>query len=87
MRAPAFVLETFREGADSTIYRGRQRGSSTPVLPLAITYSLAVELEPAWAVKPLALTRHERQTVIVLKDPGGEPWMLFLSGPRGIHSI
>jgi hypothetical protein len=88
MTAPSkYVLEAFREGADSTIYRGRQRGSSTPVLAVAIGYSLAAALETAWAVEPLALTRHEGQTVIVLKDPGGEPWILFLSGTRGIHSI
>jgi serine/threonine protein kinase len=36
-------------------------------------YSLAAELEPAWAAKPLALTRHEGRTILVLADPGGEP--------------
>jgi serine/threonine protein kinase len=36
-------------------------------------YSLATDLDPAWAVKPLALTRHEGRTILVLKDPGGEP--------------
>jgi len=36
-------------------------------------YSLAEELEPAWAAKPLALTRHEGRTILVLADPGGEP--------------
>jgi hypothetical protein len=82
-----YVLEAFREGADSTLYRGPQRGSSTPALAVAIGYSLAAELEAGWAVKPLALARHEGQTVIVLKDPGGEPWILFLSWTRGIHSI
>jgi hypothetical protein len=46
MTAPSkYVLEAFREGADSTIYRGRQRGSSTPVLAVAIGYSLAAALE------------------------------------------
>ena len=36
-------------------------------------YSLAAELDPAWAARPLALTRHEGRTILVLKDPGGEP--------------
>ena len=27
-----FVLEQLREGADFTVYRGRQRGNPTPVL-------------------------------------------------------
>ena len=36
-------------------------------------YSLAAELESAWAAKPMALTRHEGRTILVLADPGGEP--------------
>jgi len=36
-------------------------------------YSLAAELDPAWAAKPLALTRHEGRTILLLNDPGGEP--------------
>ena len=66
----------------------RQRGNPMPLLVVAPTaeqplpqslrrleheYSLAAELEPAWAAKPLALTRHEGRTILVLADPGGEP--------------
>ena len=36
-------------------------------------YSLATELDAAWAAQPLALTRHQGRTVLILKDPGGEP--------------
>jgi len=36
-------------------------------------YSLAAELDPRWAVRPLALARHQGRTVLVLDDPGGEP--------------
>ena len=84
-----FVLEPIREGADFTLYRGRQHGNSSPVLVVMLAseqpspqglrrleheYSLAAdELDPAWAAMPLALTRHEGRTVLVLKDPGGEP--------------
>src|SRR5258708_19631293 len=35
--------------------------------------SLRAELDPAWAVPPVELTQHEGRTVLVLKDPGGEP--------------
>src|SRR6267142_3430966 len=88
-----FVLVPIREGADFTLYRGRQRGNPSPVLALALTaerpspqnlrrleheYSLVVELDPAWAAIPLALTRHEGRTILVLKDPGGEPLDLVL---------
>src|SRR5580693_3739719 len=83
-----YLLETVRDGVEFTLYRGRQRNNPTPILVVAPTaeqpspqslrrleheYSLAVELEPAWAAKPIALTRHEGRTILVLADPGGEP--------------
>src|SRR5882757_8749006 len=88
-----YLLVPLREGVDFTLYRGRQHGNSSPVLAVALAaeqpspqdlrrleheYSLATELDPAWAAKPLALTRHEGQTILVLEDPGGEPldWIL-----------
>ena len=82
------MLEPIRDGAEFTLYRARQRGNPLPLLVVAPTaeqpspqslrrleheYSLAAELEPAWAAKPLALTRHEGRTILVLADPGGEP--------------
>jgi serine/threonine protein kinase len=86
--ASEYVLEPIRDGAEFTLYRARQHGNPSPVLVVAPTaeqplpqslrrleheYSLAAELEPAWAAKPLALTRHEGRTILVLSDPGGEP--------------
>src|SRR3982074_1213239 len=83
-----YVLQPLREGADFTLYRGRQHGNPSPDLAIALyaeqpspeilrrlehEYSLAAELDPLWAAKPLALTRHEGRTILVLKDPGGEP--------------
>ena len=83
-----YVLERIRDGAEFTLYRARQRGNPSPVLVVAPAaeqplprslqrleheYSLAVQLEPAWAAKPLALTRQEGRTILVLADPGGEP--------------
>src|ERR1700752_744790 len=81
-------LVPLREAPDFTLYRGRQHGNPSPILVVALTreqpspqslrrleheYSLAAELDPAWAARPLALTRHEGRTILVLKDPGGEP--------------
>src|ERR1700685_1133935 len=86
--ASVYVLETIRDGPEFTLYRARQRGNDMPLLVVAPTaerplpqslgrleheYSLAAELEPEWAAKPLALTRHEGRTILVLTDPGGEP--------------
>ncbi len=88
-----YVLETLRESAEFTLYRGRQPGNLLTVLVVALSaeqsspqslrrleheYSLAAELDPTWAAPPLELTRHEGRTMLVLKDPGGEPldWVL-----------
>ena len=92
-----FVLKAIREDAEFTLYRGRQRGNPSPVLVVAPAaaqplpqslrrleheYSLAAELEPAWAAKPLALTRHEERSILVIADPGGEPLDLILERDR-----
>jgi PAS domain S-box-containing protein len=81
------LLEPLREGGDFTLYRGWLHDTQ-PILVVGLAadqpspqglrrleheYSLAEQLDPAWAAKPLALTRHEGRTILVLKDPGGEP--------------
>jgi serine/threonine protein kinase len=96
--ASGYVLEPLRQGADFTVYRGREHGNLSPVLAVAVTaeqpspqglrwleheYSLAAELDSAWAAKPLALTRHEGRTILVLKDPGCEPLDLVLDRDQG----
>src|SRR5258707_5202656 len=93
-----YVLETLRKGGEFILYRGRQRGNLTRVLvraPIAEQpapaslrrleheYSLAAVLDPAWAAQPLALTRHEGRTILVLKDPGGEPMDRILDRGQG----
>src|ERR1700734_2552408 len=87
--ASEYLLDPIRNGPEFTLYRGRQRGNPSPVLVLAPTaelplpqslrrleheFSLAADLESAWAAKPMALTRHEGRTILVLADPGGEAW-------------
>src|SRR5216684_2883752 len=94
----AYVLAPLLEGPDFILYRGRQHGNPSPVLAVALAaeqpspqglrrleheYSLAVELDPSWAAKPLALTRHEGRTILVLKDPGGEFLDLILERDQG----
>src|SRR5262245_46040208 len=44
-------------------------------------YSFKVELDPGWAVRPLALASHEGRTMLVLTDPGGEPLDGLLGKP------
>ncbi len=93
-----YVLETLREGSEFTLYRGHQHGNPLELLAVAPAserpsaqslarleheYSLAADLDPAWAARPLALTRHEARTMLVLKDPGGEPLDRILDRGRG----
>ena len=93
-----YVLAPLREGADFTLYRGQQHGNLSPVLVVALAaehpsleslrrfeheYSLAAELDPVWAAKPLALSRYEARTILVLSDPGGEPLDRILERGRG----
>jgi PAS domain S-box-containing protein len=83
-----YVLEPLREGADFTLYRGKERDNPTPILAVAVAaeqpspqslqrleheYALATTLDAAWAARPLALTRHQGRTFLILGDPGGEP--------------
>jgi PAS domain S-box-containing protein len=96
-----YVLEPLREGADFTLYRGRERGDPAPILAVAVAaeqpspqslrrleheYSLATELDAAWAAQPLALTRHQGRAVLILKDPGGEPLDRVIEQHKG-HPI
>jgi PAS domain S-box-containing protein len=82
-----YILKPLREGVDFTLYRGRKRGNRQPILAVAVAaehpspqslrrleieYSLATELDAAWAVQPLTLTRHQGRGVLILKDPGGQ---------------
>src|SRR5256885_5794190 len=47
-------------------------------------YSLASELHSAWAARPVALTKHQGRTTLVLEDPGGEPLDGLLGAPMEI---
>src|SRR5262245_53566519 len=47
-------------------------------------YAIRAELDPAWAVPPLALTQHEGRPVLVLEDPGGEPLTRLLGHPLAL---
>ncbi|MEO8004723.1 MAG: serine/threonine-protein kinase PknK, partial [Betaproteobacteria bacterium] len=82
-----YVLEPLREDADFILYRGRDVGNAMPVLALALAaddpssqslrrleheWSLATELDSAWAAQPLALTRHDGRVALSFRDPGGE---------------
>src|SRR5262249_36287348 len=82
-----YVLVPLRESPAFPFSRGRKPAAPSPLLAIALfeqpspqtvrrlmhEYSLAAELDPAWAAKPLAITRHEGRTILALRDPGGQP--------------
>lgn len=83
-----YLLEPLRQEADFNFYRGKEHGNEMPILAVAVAaeqpppqilrrleyeYSLATELDAAWAAQPLALTHHQRRAALILRDPGGEP--------------
>jgi serine/threonine protein kinase len=93
-----YVLESLREGPEFNLYRGRKHGNPAPILVVALAaeqpspqglrrleheYSLAAELDPTRAAKPLALAHHEGRTILELKDPGGEPLDRILDRGQG----
>ena len=47
-------------------------------------YALRAALDPAWAVRPLALVQHQGRPVLVLADPGGEPLTRLLGRPLAL---
>ncbi len=94
-----YTLEPLREGADFTLYRGRQHGNLSPVLAVALAAEQPSPQVPSAArarilarsrnsilrgqPSRLALTRHEGRTILILTDPGGEPLDLVLERDRG----
>jgi PAS domain S-box-containing protein len=48
-------------------------------------YGLKDDLDDAWAVRPLELVRERGRTMLVLKDPGGEPLHRLLGPAMGVE--
>ena len=61
----------------------REQPSPQSLRRLEHEYSLAAELNPVWAAQPLALDRYEGRTILVLRDPGGEPLDRILERGHG----
>src|SRR5215204_357888 len=96
MELSGYALEALRDEGELILYRGRRQGDPVSVLVLAPIaerpapamlgrlnheYSLASELDPEWAVRPLTLISREGRTLLMLEDPGGEPLDRILGRP------
>jgi PAS domain S-box-containing protein len=93
---PVRPAETVYLRGEFILRRGQRQDDGRPVLlvtasaehPAPATLkklehelSQAPLLDPAWAVQPVSLIRHDGQAVLVLDDPGGEPLDQLLGQP------
>jgi PAS domain S-box-containing protein len=91
-----YAFEALRKEDEFILHRGRSKDKGSQVLVLAPlaeypapeilkclehAYSLREELDPAWAARPIGITRHWDRSVLVLEDPGGVPLDQSLSQP------
>ena len=61
-----------------------ERPSPSSLDRLAHEYGLKDELDEAWSAQPLDLVRDGGRSMLVLKDPGGEPLDLLLGAPMEV---
>ena len=92
-----YVLKPLREDEEFILYRGHARHAqpasvlllapaSTHPTPQTLKkieheYSFRSELDPTWAVRPVALFHYEGRPALVLESPGGEPLDRLIQGP------
>ncbi|MBV8641524.1 MAG: AAA family ATPase [Verrucomicrobia bacterium] len=91
-----FVLERLGEDGELVLSRGKRDADRARLLVMAPVleqpvpetivrlqhaYSLAGELDAAWAARPLELVHHEGRTALLTEDPGGDPLERLLGQP------
>jgi PAS domain S-box-containing protein len=91
----SYAFSALRDG-ELALYRGS--GQELPPILLATAenaslaclnrleheYTLGADLDAAWAVKPIELSRHRNRSALVLEDPGGAVLDRLLGQPLGI---
>jgi serine/threonine protein kinase len=92
-----YVLEALRrKDEDFVLYRSQLDADLSAILVVAPLserpvpgilerleheFALRDELDSKWAARPLSLVRREGRTMLILKDPGGEPLDRLLGQP------
>ncbi len=99
MKPSRWQLELVRRDVEFVLYRVREPDAAEPKLAKAVAsdspstasldrlgneYALRDELDPQWAVRPLALVRRDGRTMLLLTDPGGEPLDSLLGQPMEV---
>src|SRR5215472_15649034 len=88
MQLSEYSLDRLRDDGEFILYRAHAQQTELPSVllltpasnrPSAETlkkidheYSLKSDLDPAWSVRPLALSERDALPTLVLEDPGGE---------------
>src|SRR6266851_4911800 len=93
-----YLVEHLRDSGEFALYRGHAPGDPASVLIVAPAAerqspqslrqlehecSLAADLDPAWAARPVEVTRRDGRTMLILTDPGGEPLDRLLGRREG----
>src|SRR5262245_46594394 len=50
-------------------------------------FSLKDDLDPAWAIRPIALAQQQSRTMLLFEDPDGEPLDRLLRGPMELKQF
>src|SRR5215510_9484477 len=58
-----------------------ERPAPATIKKIEHEFSLKDELDPAWAIRPIALTQQQSRTMLVFEDPDGEPLDRLLRQP------
>ena len=97
-----YALEPLRKDEEFILYRGRCKddvSQTLVLLPIAEypapeslkrlehEYSLREELDSAWAVRPVEISRRSDRPVLVLNDPGGVPLDQLLGPARNASAL
>src|SRR5215475_4818207 len=98
-----YELEILHHDGEFILYRGHSKQAGAPsvllLAPVSLRpaletlkkieheYSFRNELDPTWAVRPLALSQYNEQRVLVLENPGGEPLNRLIQGPMEMRQF
>ncbi|HZD50300.1 MAG TPA: serine/threonine-protein kinase PknK, partial [Silvibacterium sp.] len=98
----SFMLERLWDDGELVLFRGRRDADLAQVLVVAPAleqpapetiariqhaYSLAGELDRAWAARPLELVHHAGRPALLMEDPGGDPLERLLGRPMELSQF
>ena len=58
-----------------------ERPDSATIKKIEHEFSFKDELDPSWAITPIALTQHQSRTMLLFEDPNGQPLDQLLRRP------